>query len=279
METRIGSRCQVPIPTSTTTVAGIKPSDSGLSSRFFAPKLPAGLLFAFLSVLLFPSSLQTLLSLPLSSKPLCLPPPPPLTEPCPRLTLPGLNRCRCPFGLGTAGAAAARRPPLPPFTACPPPPAWTRHVFLIVSAVSSYFNGSTFTFFTSGDASFPVFLPRSLRGGRRYGALLNYTTGSKKNKKKNYVSHFRAGQRSVHKRTPVLLSGQLDVTDRWRPGNGGRLPAADWALPWQSLCWRQISRNERVNQRLLLRGVRRGSDDSANATGVETSQTIHPPTA
>lgn len=194
METRIGSHCQVPIPTSTTAVAGIKPSDSGLSSRFFAPTPPAGLLFAFLSVLLFPSSLQTLLSLPLPSKPLCLPPPPPpLTEPCPRLTLPGLNRCRCPFGSGTAGAAAARRAPLPPFTACPPPPVRTRHVFLIASAVSSYFNGAAFTFFTSADASFPVLPPRSLRRGRRCGALPNYTTGRKKPKKTD-VSHFRAGQ-------------------------------------------------------------------------------------
>lgn len=40
--------------------------------------------------------------------------PPPTLSLCPRLTLLGLNRCRCPFGSGTAGAES--RVPLPPLS-------------------------------------------------------------------------------------------------------------------------------------------------------------------
>lgn len=39
---------------------------------------------------------------------------------CPHLTLLGLNRCRCPFGSGTAGAAAESRVPLPPLSTVRP---------------------------------------------------------------------------------------------------------------------------------------------------------------
>lgn len=44
--------------------------------------------------------------------------PPPTPSLCPRLTLLGLIRCRCPFGSGTAGAES--RVPLPPLS--PPRP-------------------------------------------------------------------------------------------------------------------------------------------------------------
>ncbi|KAM7399793.1 hypothetical protein PAMP_019037 [Pampus punctatissimus] len=50
------------------------------------------------------------------------PPPAPSPHPrplclCPHLTLLGLFRCWCPFGSGTAGAAAESRVPLPPLSA------------------------------------------------------------------------------------------------------------------------------------------------------------------
>lgn len=106
------------------------------ASRFIGLTLPPSLLFAFLTVLLFPSSCQTLPHSLLSSS---LPPsfltipfaflsflpflsislpthphnPLPALCLCPHLTLLGLSRCRCPFGSGTAGAGAESRVPLP----------------------------------------------------------------------------------------------------------------------------------------------------------------------
>lgn len=196
-------------------IGGVTPSDSGAASRFAAADRPF--------VCLSPPFVSFILANTPLSNPLCLPrvfipppPPPLLPEPCPRLTLPGLNCFRCPFGSGTAGAAAERRtppPPLsPPLTASPLRPSQP-HLLNDIVLFLHIFTVSGFIFFVSPNNSSP-FPTRRSRSLREISGLRNYTTKHRRKRKKNHVSHFRAGQRGVDKRMFVLLSVQSDVTDR-----------------------------------------------------------------
>lgn len=192
-------------------IGGVTPSDSGAASRFAAADRPF--------VCLSPPFVSFILANTPLSNPLCLPrvfiPPPlplPLPEPCPRLTLPGLNCFRCPFGSGTAGAAAERRAPSPPppLTASPLRPSQP-HLLNDIVLFFHIFTVSFSLFPPNNSSPFPTRRSRPLR---EISGLRNYTTKHRRKRKKNHVSHFRAGQRGVDKRMFVLPSVQSDVTDR-----------------------------------------------------------------